>query len=160
MTDSINKYCNRCKTLKTTKDFYKNKSTKDGLASQCKNCAAMHRKKWYNKNKERVLEAGKRHYQNNKDSYREGEYKRKFGITLDDFNILYKKQNGVCAICEKPETAKAANSNQVRQLSVDHCHKTGKIRGLLCSSCNLIIGRLGDNEESLRKLINYMKEKK
>jgi len=65
------------------------------------------------------------------------------------------KQNGKCAICKKPETRKTGN--KIRELSIDHCHKTGKVRGLLCDSCNNGLGRFKDSVKLLESALKYLK---
>lgn len=88
----------------------------------------------------------------NKELQRNIAYKNKFGITLNDYNVMFKKQKGVCAICKQPETVK----NYF--LAVDHCHKTGKVRGLLCLRCNRGIGLLKDDYEILKSATKYLKK--
>ena len=68
-----------------------------------------------------------------------------YGITLLQYKELYNKQGGLCAICHKPETAKH-KSGCLCKLSVDHCHITKKVRGLLCLKCNTRLGMLEDIE--------------
>lgn len=75
----------------------------------------------------------------------------KFGISLEDYNQMLDNQNYSCALCSR--SAFLFNN----QLAVDHCHETGRIRGLLCVGCNTSLGYLGDNEESLIKALNYVK---
>jgi len=84
------------------------------------------------------------------------EFKRKFGITIDDYVIMFKQQNGVCAICKQKETF--TMKGITHSLAVDHNHITGKIRGLLCRSCNQALGHLKDNLDSLRQAIKYLEE--
>jgi len=67
------------------------------------------------------------------------------------FTELNRVQNGLCAICKKP-----CDTNDV--LSVDHCHETGKIRGLLCNKCNIGIGMLGDSVAGVQAALDYLKE--
>lgn len=74
--------------------------------------------------------------------------KKLYNITYDEYSNMLKMQNGVCAICEQKESI---NKN----LSVDHCHETGKIRGLLCLKCNQGIGLLKHNVKWLRKAALY-----
>lgn len=76
-------------------------------------------------------------------------YKKKFGITLEQYEELLTKQNHQCAICENTDT---------RRLAVDHCHTTGVVRGLLCSSCNISIGRFQDDVSRLERAISYLKK--
>lgn len=78
---------------------------------------------------------------------RERNYKIKYGITISDYDLLYAKQEGRCAICEKLSS----------KLSVDHCHKSNKIRGLLCLRCNLALGYLDDDPRNFIKAVNYLK---
>lgn len=80
---------------------------------------------------------------------------RKYGLSADDYALLYEKQNGVCAICGKPETVKN-NVGIIRLLSVDHDHKTGKVRGLLCMSCNILLGYLEKNSEYISEALVYI----
>jgi hypothetical protein len=77
--------------------------------------------------------------------------KRKHGMTKEDYNKRLKDQKGVCAIC--------GNGNkQKRRLCVDHCHKTGKIRGLLCVDCSVALGNVNDDIKILNKMIKYLKK--
>lgn len=76
-------------------------------------------------------------------------------ITLEEYNTLLKKQNGVCAICGNPEYVTMADGKP-RNLAVDHNHETGKIRGLLCTNCNKGLGHFKDNIEKLKIAINYL----
>jgi len=82
--------------------------------------------------------------------------KRKFNISVDDYNILLSKQAGICAICLKPEIVVDPRTGEIRRLAVDHDHVTGEIRGLLCTNCNLMIGCSFDNPEMLRRAIDYL----
>lgn len=72
----------------------------------------------------------------------------KFGITLEDYDALLATQNGVCAICGLPPNGK--------NLPVDHDHKTGKVRGLLCDRCNPMLGYAQDNMAILTRAIDYL----
>jgi len=86
---------------------------------------------------------------------RNHDFKKKFGITLDDYDIIFQSQNGVCWICSKPETFFL--KGRTHSLAVDHCHKTGKIRGLLCRNCNQMLGLAKDSIETLAKAVEYLK---
>ena len=83
--------------------------------------------------------------------------KQQFGITEDQYNEMSLKQNHLCAICFKPETSYDPTWKKVKKLAVDHCHETGKIRGLLCGRCNMSIGRFEDSIKILESAISYLK---
>ena len=74
---------------------------------------------------------------------------KKYGLTEESYSVLLESQNSVCAICK-------AKCSRSKELSVDHCHVTGKVRGLLCSSCNLALGNLKENVESMKNMIKYI----
>lgn len=71
-----------------------------------------------------------------------------YGITLEKFNKMMLEQNNCCAICKKAYKEKS--------LCVDHCHVTGKVRGLLCNKCNKALGLLNDNCELLKTAASYL----
>lgn len=83
---------------------------------------------------------------------------RKFGISHAEYAELHQKQNGLCAICFKPETA--TRNGKVKSLAVDHCHESGNIRGLLCYECNTGIGKLHEDEAILLAAIEYLRAHK
>lgn len=76
--------------------------------------------------------------------------KKRYGISKDDYAALLVRQHNKCAICHTPETSLK------RRLGVDHCHKTGKIRGLLCDKCNSMLGHANDSIEFLQRGIEYL----
>ena len=79
---------------------------------------------------------------------RDRHLRRAYGISIEEYERLFTSQRGRCAICGcRPDT---------RPLEVDHDHKTGRIRGLLCRECNLALGKLGDNVKTLKKAVEYM----
>lgn len=95
-------------------------------------------------------EWAREHRLKNPDHYRHMDLKQNYGITPTQYQAFYKDQNGVCAICLKPETSKRG------WLHVDHHHLTGKVRGLLCGKCNSGIGLLGEDEKVLASAIQYL----
>lgn len=107
------------------------------------------------KNKPETLRA---YYLKNKDKIREynKEYclKKTFGITLKEYNNLFTKQDGCCAICKEHQ------SNFTIALAVDHNHTTQEVRGLLCSKCNMSLGLLNENITLLQAAIDYLTEYK
>lgn len=124
----------------------------------------LEKKKIYRqKNKERIKARAKKHYQDNKEEiskkskiYREKTKDkaknrallRKYNITLQQFNNMVKLQDNKCNICK----------NQLEIKHIDHCHKTNKIRGILCPNCNTGIGQLKENEEILLNAIEYIRK--
>ncbi len=85
------------------------------------------------------------HYERTR-TIREQRYLQRYGMTLDDFDRMMTEQDGKCAIC----------NNEQKRLHIDHCHATGRVRGLLCTSCNLGLGLLKDDESLLAKAIKYL----
>lgn len=83
--------------------------------------------------------------------------KRKYGLTYEAYYELLQKQNGVCAICGTDNPGNARGGRCPR-MAVDHCHKTRKVRGLLCQSCNKGLGNLKDSPDVVEKAISYLKE--
>ena len=82
-----------------------------------------------------------------------GTFKRKYGITLEQYEAMPEQQGGLCALCKTPR------NERYGVLNVDHCHSTGRVRGLLCTPCNHALGVLGDNPEGLSRALNYVKGK-
>lgn len=85
---------------------------------------------------------------------RNNDFKKKFGISLVDYNNMQEAQNGLCAICSNPETFSLKGT--VHSLAVDHCHKTGNIRGLLCRMCNQMLGLAKDDVSILTNAVKYL----
>lgn len=81
--------------------------------------------------------------------------RQRFGISLEKYNEMHERQNGVCAICGNSEAAK--RNGKLRALAVDHCHETNKVRGLLCGNCNPMIGYAKDNIQVLERAIEYLR---
>lgn len=86
--------------------------------------------------------------------------KRNYGISLEDYLEKFQNQKGVCAICKQPEIMVNGHTKIVRRLAVDHCHTTNKIRDLLCTKCNTVLGSVGDSIELLQNHIEYLKKHK
>lgn len=128
------KICSKCKQEKDEIEFSVDNNSPDGLCYHCKEC--------------------KRKY--DRTNWRENSLQHKYGIGEAQVELILKSQNGVCAICGQPETTK--KYDKIQQLSVDHCHKTGKIRGLLCDVCNKGLGNFKDDPELLRKAAGYLED--
>jgi len=127
------KWCPKCRQLKDIQTFSRNKSRKDGLNGWCKLCSYINRKR----------------YKNNPNLEWNRNLKRRYGIDKKIYEKLLKSQKGRCKICLNKET-------RARRLSVDHDHKTGRVRGLLCNKCNLGLGKFKDNINLLKKAVKYL----
>lgn len=127
----LEKACTFCKEVKPISDFYF-RSNRNRYESRCKVCC-----------KERTKHR-------RPEVQRENKLKKAFGITLATYNIMLESQDHVCAICGMPELV------QNRSLSVDHDHKTGKIRQLLCGNCNHALGKFKDDPELCIKAAEYL----
>ena len=78
---------------------------------------------------------------------------KRYGITFEQYELMLAEQNGECAVCG---TDNAGSSRTSGRLFVDHCHTSGKVRGLLCHNCNQGIGHLQDDIDRLRSAIEYL----
>ena len=107
--------------------------------------------------KTKLLKSSAAWRKKNPDSDANKQLRRKYGITLEQYNTLFQLQNGLCGICGKSEsTRRRKKTHGNERLAVDHCHETGVVRGLLCFKCNTAIGSLGDNEEMVMRVIFYL----
>ncbi len=113
--------------------------------------------KWRKENPQGYLQAAARYRHENPDKLKEYRLKTRFGLTLEDYNKMMALQNNCCAICGEEETARHNFSNNTQRLAVDHCHVTGKIRGLLCMDCNRGLGKFHDDPNRIEKAIEYLK---
>lgn len=153
--------CNQEKPL-DSQHFTKDKYDPTGFTYKCKVCRAKAHKEWALKNPEKIKEINFKSRDKRKQFYsspegvissRKAHLKRKYGITLDEFNKMLKKQDGKCAICGGTETR-----DKHKVMAVDHDHKTGKIRQLLCFKCNSALGNFNDDIQVLKKAIKYLKK--
>ncbi len=108
---------------------------------------------WRLKNLERSRENSKRYQREHPEMLLKWKLK-KYNMTVNEYNSLKQKQHGMCAICGSSSSKK----NFYHRLHVDHDHKTGKIRGLLCGNCNTALGKFQDNSKLLTKAIEYIRE--
>lgn len=87
----------------------------------------------------------------NAKSGRRHHLKSRFGITVEQFDVLFATCNGICQICDQPERRAG------RRLSLDHDHATGRLRGFICSRCNILLGLLRDDPEMLERAAAYLR---
>lgn len=104
-------------------------------------------RQWRKRNQDKIHEYNKLYRSDNPTSNRRNWLKR-YGMTLEQYNELLNSQNGTCAICKTPPTRK--------HLSIDHCHSSGAVRGLLCITCNTMIGHAREEVSRLESAIQYL----
>lgn len=128
------KYCKSCDTTKPIDEFYLRNKTSMVRHSTCKEC-----------DKKRVKE------NNDPIRKRELQLQRDYGITLNEYNQMLMKQNYCCRTCGTTEPG-----GKHGKFMVDHCHSTGEVRGLLCKSCNIALGEVKDNRQTLMNMLEYL----
>jgi len=144
------KICTKCKESKPVEMFSKGEGPY-GKRSSCKACQLKKNNAWRKKNPEKWRKLTVKHSKSDKtrDSY----LKRKYGITLANYNKMLIEQNYVCKVCH--------NKNNINhRLYVDHHHESGVVRGLLCHKCNLIIGMCNEEPGRLLKIVEFIISKK
>lgn len=151
--------CNIRKDVRTHFHISRKKSGTIRYRSQCVKCRSSYSLKWQRANPEKrrkhwaVQRERRRANGHERDSY----YRWKYGITLQDYQRISKAQNDLCAICGHPEMSNGVNG-KIRVLSVDHNHKSGKVRGLLCFMCNSTLGIV--EKVGLEKIVAYLEASK
>jgi hypothetical protein len=165
----LEKTCSKCKRIKPLREFYQNRTTKDGYAYECKKCKDSRPNTYWKTEKARaadrarylrrigtpegkaaILEANKKHKQSERGKLAAWvrHLRKNYGIDSETYFEMLKKQSGGCAICGvKPNG---------RRMHVDHSHSTSMIRGILCNKCNQAIGLLNENPELLDKAKQYI----
>ena len=136
------KECSRCKTMQADENFWIERR-RNRLGSRCKGCAKHIAQEWRAKNPD----AQKRRYYADPAGERERHLIRKYGVNLKDYDRMLAEQGGSCAICKR---------TQDRSFDVDHCHSTGKVRGLLCTNCNRMVGHAADSGARLVAAAAYL----
>jgi len=131
------KSCIGCSTTKDITGFGIDKSKPDGFNSYCKECIAK-------RNKDR-RKADPRKQEDCR-------LRKAYGITLEEYEQMVEDRNGLCDGCKE-----APASGYNKGLYVDHCHETGKVRGILCQQCNTALGMVRDRVETLHNLIAYLR---
>ncbi|MEU6705761.1 endonuclease VII domain-containing protein [Streptomyces wuyuanensis] len=173
------KLCGRCQEVQPAGEFHRRARSRDGLQAFCKTCHRASKRQWraenperdrasssalYQANREAILARHARWRQEHREQTREknrewreknrnripGYYlKHAYGITFDEYQTMLMAQEGKCAICREPCKVHS-------RLSVDHCHETQEIRGLLCLRCNSAIGLLNEDPSRLRAAADYL----
>ncbi len=126
------KTCTKCNKRKLLTEFYKDAQKSSGFRPDCKSCVNLKSKAWSRANPEKRRSIMRKYI---------------YGISEKEYQKLFKQQKGVCKICKRRDS---------RRLGVDHSHKTGKIRGLLCQKCNAGLGMFLDSVRTLKSAIKYL----
>jgi hypothetical protein len=129
------KKCSKCKTEKQLSEFYNSKSGEQGKHHYCKACHSILAKNTYNHEKSSKKQVFK-----------------KYGLTLEDVEKMFLLQDKKCKICQVQYEKTLTHGG----LYVDHCHVSGKVRGLLCRDCNMMLGLCKDKTEILHNAIVYL----
>ena len=135
----MSKLCPDCGETKPLDEFYDDKSKSNGKRSYCKPCGYARAVAYREANREKYAETQRRN-----------SLKRRYGITVEQYDEMLAEQDGKCACCGTTEPGGHGGFH------VDHCHDTGEVRGLLCHSCNAAIGGLGDNLEGVWNAMLYL----
>lgn len=149
--DGLLLQCNSCKEKLPLTQFHKCSKTKSKHVGRCKECVKKYDYYYKRKVPKTSKYIGRMEY--NKDSMLKNKYK----ISLENYYEMCKAQDNKCAICKQPEEV-VTKFGKSKNLSVDHCHQTGKVRGLLCNKCNTGLGSFRDDLEYLNQAIEYLKK--
>jgi hypothetical protein len=152
------KKCAKCEKIKPIQDFNLRYTNSNSYQSRCKVCVVEDNKLYWLANKNKMKKNYKRWISNNPTHRKDKRLQKMYGITFAQYQTMITAQSGLCAICHKPESATNKRTGEIAELSVDHCHKTGQIRGLLCQSCNLGIGNLNDDPNLCLSAASYLEK--
>ena len=149
------KVCNTCKIEKPLSEFEPRHDSKDGRRGECRDCHNEKKRIRYSKNPEKYNAVNRAHYAKHPEKSRNRHLKNTYGISLKQYNNMLIKQDHKCLICKKHVSENLYKGNQVN-FAVDHCHKSNKVRGLLCQLCNVGLGSFKDSKELLLAAIEYI----
>lgn len=170
---AMSKVCRGCSVEKPADEFPTLKTSTDGLRGKCKLCWNTQKSKWRRCDSSRLAKQQKYYAQNAdricvaanerqskqyasspefRNKIRERNLRRTYGLSIAAYDSMLESQGFACSVC------KSTNSGCPRKLnfSVDHCHQTGKTRGLLCHKCNVGLGAFRDNTGHLFEAIKYL----
>ncbi len=141
------KKCSCCKIVQSLTNFSKQKHSKSGIRSYCRTCAKQKYRAYATKSgryKGIIRPIGKQFVCH------------KPKLTITAYNQMLENQGNVCEICGEKQRVRCSRTGQPLRLFIDHCHTTGKIRGLLCSQCNTALGMLDDDLDLLASATSYL----
>lgn len=110
---------------------------------------------WYDVNREKSIERNRQWRERNPEGEFNGHLKRKYGLTREQYDAMWAAQDGKCGICGGPPVGRVKNGN-AKRFDVDHDHATGKVRGLLCHPCNVLLGQARDRVDVLEAAILWL----
>ena len=135
-------FCSSCQQEKDCSEFSKKTQSKRGYSYKCKKCHnAYSRNVWYKKNSRKQIQSSVSWKKRNKLKALATKYK----TTVEEVERVFSRSDGKCEMC-----------GSMQNLCLDHCHKTKDVRGVLCSRCNVTLGRMGDNLQDMQKKYQQM----
>lgn len=147
----MDKKCSKCFQIKSL-DNYHNKGN-GNIRNDCKDCVRLYGIEYRKYNKDLIRQKKKEYREKKPEVKYNSHLKIKYGITLDQYNVMLEQQKYSCAICKEKDNG----DKRYRNLFLDHCHSTGKVRGLLCKNCNYGLGNFKDNLILFEQAINYLR---
>ena len=147
----MTKQCTNCKQIKDINEFgpRRRKGILLGHKSDCRVCSQKTSENWAKNNRDKI----KAKY--NPEKARVKSLESLYGLTAEQYDKMLNRQSKRCAICDKEEVVKDHRTGRTKRLSVDHNHKTGKIRDLLCDKCNRLFGLLGEDLSLISNMLKY-----
>lgn len=144
--------CTRCNTWKYLDEYPKNKGSALGIYSYCSECSNEKGRE----NHKKYRAKGAPDWERKRRKYRNDYYRKTYGITADEFDIKLAEQDGCCEICN----TELSIDEDPKKAHLDHNHRTGQIRGVLCVRCNKGIGFFLENEDYLGDAVKYLRKYK
>jgi hypothetical protein len=145
----VTKPCSQCGQVKPLSEFSPHKGLKSGKQSACRVCLRVKKKEDYRKHPERYKANAAKHRKENPRKAKDHVLQWLYGITLDQYEEMVRRQGAKCAICNAVPLAGVS-------LHIDHSHRTGRIRGLLCRECNHGLGKFRDRIDLLLRAKRYL----
>lgn len=153
MTFSNYKQCRTCGETKPLSSFGIESRRPDGRRTRCRDCSVVFLRDYRNRAGEKYRESCRRYLSKSKAQRRIARIKRRYGISFVEYDALLTSQAGGCAIC-----LTTTPGGRWATLGIDHCHRTGIVRGLLCNRCNEMLGRYNDDHNLFQRAADYLWE--
>lgn len=146
--------CSRCKEEKSEHEFQVNNAVPTKRDRYCRDCTRVLRRANYIREQSNPERAAKSRARKRNRDQTGNQLRIRYGISVEEYQKMLAAQGGVCAICQRSETK--TRCGKLCRLAVDHSHTTGAIRGLLCNTCNTMLGNVRDNIDILQAAIEYL----